>query len=96
MTRARKLVAALFSTAIMAVTVAAPAGAQPVITGGLINITLVDVLNDNQVNVQVPIGIAANVCDVNAAILLAAVRDTGSATCEATARSIAWAEQKQR
>jgi hypothetical protein len=96
MTRARKFVAALFSTAIMAVTVAAPAGAQPVITGGLINITLVDVLNDNQVNVQVPIGIAANVCDVNAAILLAAVRDTGSATCEATARSIAWAEQKQR
>ncbi len=96
MMRARKLVAALFSTAIMAVTVAAPAGAQPVITGGLINITLVDVLNDNQVNVQVPIGIAANVCDVNAAILLAAVRDTGSATCEATARSIAWAEQKQR
>ncbi len=96
MTRARKLVAALFSTAIMAVTVAAPAGAQPVITGGLINITLVDVLNDNQVNVQVPIGVAVNACDINAAILLAAVRDTGSATCEATARSIAWAEQKQR
>jgi hypothetical protein len=96
MTRARKLVAALFSTAVMAVTVAAPAGAQPVVTGGLINVTLVDVLSHNNVSVQVPVGIAANVCDVNAAFLLGQVRDTGSATCEATAESIAWAEQKQR
>ena len=96
MTRAKKLVAALFSTAVMAVTVAAPAGAQPVVTGGLINVTLVDVLNNNNVSVQVPVGIAANVCDVNAAVLLAAVRDTGSATCEATAEEIAFAEQHQR
>lgn len=97
MTRARKLVAALFSTAVMAVTVAAPASAHPpLVTGGLINVTLMDVLNNNNVSVQVPVGIAANVCDVNAAVLLAAVRDTGSATCEATAESIAWAEQKQR
>ena len=96
MKRARTLVAALFSTAALAVTVAAPAGAQPIVTGGLINVTLVDVLSHNEVAVQVPVGIAANVCDVNAAVLLAAVRDTGSATCEATAESIAWAEQKQR
>jgi hypothetical protein len=72
------------------------ASAAPVVTGGLVNVTLVDVLSHNEVAVQVPIGIAANVCDVNAAVLLAAVRDTGSAMCDATADSIAFAEQHQR
>ena len=92
----RKLVATTFATALMAFGIAAPASAQPVVTGGLINVTLVDVLSHDNIAVQVPVGIAANVCDVNAAVLLAAVRDTGSATCEATAESIAWAEQHQR
>jgi hypothetical protein len=81
----------------MAAGLAAPtASAQPVVTGGLINVTLVDVLSHDNIAVQVPVGIAANVCDVNAAVLLAAVRDTGSATCDATAESIAFAEQHQR
>lgn len=35
----------------------------------LINITVVDVLNNNNVNVQVPIGVAANVCGVQANVL---------------------------
>ena len=92
----RKLVATTFATALMAFGIAAPASAQPVVTGGLINVTLVDVLSHDNIAVQVPVGIAANVCDVNAAVLLAAVRDTGSATCDATAESIAWAQQHQR
>jgi hypothetical protein len=46
--------------------------------------------------VQTPIGIAANVCDVSAAVLLAEVRDTGAADCDADADSIAFAEQHQR
>jgi hypothetical protein len=92
----KKLLATTFATALMAFGIAAPASAQPVVTGGLINVTLVDVLSHDNIAVQVPVGIAANVCDVNAAVLLAAVRDTGSATCEATAESIAWAEQHQR
>nr|MBA2536333.1 hypothetical protein [Actinomycetota bacterium] len=70
MTRTRKLVAALFSTAVMAVTVAAPASAHPpLFTGGLVNITIMDVLNENQISVQVPIGVAANVCGVQANVL---------------------------
>ncbi len=70
MTRARKLVAALFSTAVMAVTVAAPASAHPpLFTGGLVNITITDVLNNAQISVQVPIGVAANVCGVQANVL---------------------------
>jgi hypothetical protein len=97
MRRTKKLAASLFASGLLAVGVAAPgASAQPVITGGLINITLVDVLSHDEITVQVPIGIAANVCDVNAAVLLAAVEDTGSARCTADAESIAFAKQHQR
>lgn len=35
----------------------------------LVNILITDLLNNNQVNVQVPIGVAANVCGVNANVL---------------------------
>ena len=35
----------------------------------LINIVVVDVLSGNNVNVQVPIGVAANVCGVQANVL---------------------------
>jgi hypothetical protein len=35
----------------------------------LINITVVDVLSGNDVNVAVPIGVAANVCGVQANVL---------------------------
>jgi len=96
MNRTKRLVTTLFATGLLAAGVASPASAQPVVTGGLINVTLVDVLSHDEIAVQVPVGIAANVCDVNAAVLLAAVRDTGSATCDATAESIAFAEQHQR
>jgi hypothetical protein len=34
-----------------------------------VNITVTDLLNENEVNVQVPIGVAANVCGVNANVL---------------------------
>jgi hypothetical protein len=50
---------------------------------------------DSLVNVQIsdlevliPIGVAANICDVNANVLAEQLR-TGEATCEATAESIA-------
>jgi hypothetical protein len=52
---------------LMVVATAMPALAQP--QNGLVNITLTDVLNNNQVNVQVPIGVAANLCGINANIL---------------------------
>ncbi len=66
------------------VALAAPAGAAPVVTGGLVNVTLADVVdvNNNQVIAQVPIGVAANVCNVSvAAVLAAAANDT--AACDA-------------
>jgi hypothetical protein len=68
--KVRKLAASLFATGLLTVGAAAPASAQPpVVTGGLVNITIVDILNDNQINVQVPIGVAANVCGVQANVL---------------------------
>ena len=70
MRKTRRLLASLSAAGLMAFGAAAPASAQPpVITGGLVNITIVDVLNNNEVNVQVPIGVAANVCGVQANVL---------------------------
>ena len=97
MRRTKKIVATLFASGLMAVGIAAPtASAQPVITGGLIKITLVETVDLTNTSVQVPIGVAANVCDVSAAVLLAEVRDTGAADCDATTDAIAFAEQHNR
>lgn len=66
----KKVSAALFSTGILAAGIAAPsAGAAPVITGELVNVTVTDVLSHDQISVQVPIGVAANVCGVQANVL---------------------------
>jgi hypothetical protein len=80
----RKFVATLFLTAALAVGAIAPtASAAPVFTGGLVNITVVDVLNNNTVTVPIGVAanIAANVCDVSAGVLVQEFRDVGSATC---------------
>ena len=89
MLRTKRIAASVGAAAVLAVGVAGPAAAQPniVISQGLVNVTVTDVLNNNEVIVQVPVGVAANVCDVNAAVLLAAIEDTGSAACDATADS---------
>jgi hypothetical protein len=58
---------------------AAPASAQQT---GLVNLHLEDV------TVQVPIAVAANVCDVNVAVLVDRLRDD-AATCDADAEAIA-------
>ena len=93
--KVRKLMASLFASGLLAVGLAAPtASAQPVITGGLINITLTNVLQN--VSVQVPVGVAANVCDTNVAALFAQIEDNGSATCTADADAIAFAQQRAR
>jgi hypothetical protein len=58
---------------------AAPAAAQQ---NGLVNLHLDDI------TVQVPIAVAANVCDVNVAVLVNDLRDD-AATCDADAEAIA-------
>ena len=88
----RKATVGLVAAA-LAVGVAGPASAQRTDQDGLVNVAVVDVLNNNNVvaNVQVPIGIAANVCDVSANVL-AQQRKTGDAACNAEAQGAADAQ----
>ncbi len=69
--------------------------ARPLFTGGLVNVTVTDVigditLEDINVGLGVAAGIAANVCDVNVAAVIAEIRDTGSSSCtsEATGQTV--------
>jgi hypothetical protein len=97
--RTRKLVAALFAATLMSVTAAAPASAQPVVTGGVINITITRVIDDVTVvvrDVNVGVGVAANVAallcdtaDINVALLaLQVVRNDDDVTCTSGAQTI--------
>lgn len=65
---------------------ALPASAQPVISGGLVNVTLTDVASHNQVNVQVPVSVAANVCGVTANVI---AQHTGAAPIDCTGSTTA-------
>jgi hypothetical protein len=81
----RRTAATLASVAALGFTgvaLAAPASAQPVVTGGLINVTAVDLVDVEDVIVQVPVGVAANVCNVSVAAVLAAA-EQGNAACDA-------------
>src|SRR5215207_891173 len=84
-TRAR--VTALAAAVTMGLVAAAPAQAQNQ-QEGLVNVAVEDVI------VQLPIAVAANVCDVNVAVLAQFVDD--AAACEATADSTATAGPNQR
>ena len=60
------------------------ASAQPLITGGLVNVTVTNLLNNNQVAVQIPVNAAADVCGLNVAVLAGDLL-SGPVTC--TSRS---------
>ena len=66
--RATRLSAAVATAAISLGVFAGPAAAQGN-QNGLVNVSVTDVLNNNQVSVQVPIGVAANVCGVNVGVI---------------------------
>ena len=80
--RIKRLVAVLTATAALAGVLASPAAAQTQ-QQGLVNVAVEDVI------VQVPIAVAANVCDVNVAVLAEVADD--AAACEATTNSTATA-----
>jgi len=60
---------------------AAPASAQPVTQNGLVNVSITDT------TIQVPISVAANICDVNVAVLVQDLVDN-AADCDAAATSL--------
>jgi len=79
-----RLTVALATAAVSLGIVAGPASAQQGSQEGLVNVAIVDVLNNNQVNVQVPIGVAANVCGVNVGIIQQIRRAGGTVDCTAS------------
>lgn len=80
LTTLRRVAATGFATAAIFGTVAGPATAQPIVTGGLVDITINDVLSHNDVNVAAALNIAANICGVNVNVLAQQI-GTGDATC---------------
>ncbi|HET8960826.1 hypothetical protein, partial [Nocardioides sp.] len=70
---------------------APPATAAPLVTGGVVNVTVTEVVDDVTVVVQdinvgvgAALGIAANVCDVNVNVLAQQFRN-GAASCTSDA-----------
>ena len=88
----RTMIASASAVLAMAGSVAAatPASAAPLITGGLVNVTVTDTLNNNNilqdvnVGVGAALGLDANVCDVSVGVLAAQLH-RGGATCTSTA-----------
>ena len=86
--RSRKSrVSAILATAAVSMGLVAAPAAQaqvgPIVTGGLVNVTIVDAVDLRNVNVQIPIGVAANVCGVNVAVLAAQDQEQGPIDCTA-------------
>lgn len=91
----------LFKRAAVAVTFAGalavpalPASAAPVVTGGLVNVTIVDLVSLEQVSLQVPITVAANICDVTVAVLAQDLQD-GTADCTNDQQVITVSQQRR-
>jgi hypothetical protein len=84
--RRMRAIAALLGIVAAALVLAAPASAQTN-QQGLVNVAIEDV------TVQLPISVAANICDVNVAVLAEIADEAGS--CEATATSAASAGPSQ-
>jgi hypothetical protein len=97
----RKLIAAFATTAALAVGVM-PAAAQPVVTGGLVNVTIVDavdVTNNqilNNISITAALALAANVCGVAVNVLAADLKQDGKATCTAGSQVVTLTQQRNR
>lgn len=62
------------------------ASAQPVNVGNLVNVNISNVLNNNNVDVTVPINAAANICGVDVDVLVLATEAPGAQVVECDAR----------
>ncbi len=72
----RRVIATLFATALMVAATVTPAFAQQ--QRGLVNVNIEDT------TIQVPIAVAANLCDINVNVLAQQIRN-GSTECTAVA-----------
>src|SRR3712207_3815891 len=78
---------ALFAVVVSTMVMASSAGAAR--QTGLVNVNVEDNV------VQIPIAVAANICDVTVAVLAADIADNGSATCTTDADSEATVTRAQ-
>jgi hypothetical protein len=87
-----RIALALTTAALGVSAAAAPAGQAAVVAGNLVGVGVDvnhnNILDQNEVIAQVPVGIAANVCDVSANVL-AQQRKAGGSGCVATPQAIA-------
>lgn len=67
--RIRLALAGLFTAGAFAAAPVVGSAQGPVVTGGLVNVTITNVLNNNHVVITVPIQAAANICGVSVAVL---------------------------
>ncbi len=82
----RRILAMAVVTALMLALSAMPALAQPQ-QSGLVNVNIQDVANNNVITLQLPVAVAANVCDTTVAALNAQFEENDSAECNAAAGS---------
>ncbi len=86
----RRILSLFAVTVLMVALMAAPAMAAPqggpVVTGGLVNVTIVDAVDVNDVTVQLPIAAALNVCNIDI-VSLTVDSVTGERSCTADADS---------
>ena len=86
MTRTKRALAALATGGTLALAPAVPAMAQgPVVTGGLVNVTVTDVANDvlsnDNIGVGAALNVAANVCGVGVNVLASQIGQGGPIDC---------------
>ncbi len=62
------------------------ASAQPINVGNLVNVNISNVLNNNDVDVTVPINAAANICGVDVDVLVLATAPSGPQVVDCDAR----------
>jgi hypothetical protein len=95
MLRAIKRAAATATIAAgLALPSALPATAAPVVTGGLVNVTIVDLLSGNQVTAQVPVSVAANICDTSVSVLARSLQQ-GPVDCSNAQQMITASRQRR-
>jgi hypothetical protein len=95
---ARKAAVSVFATAALAgVALTPPASAAPVITGGLVNVTVVDLLDieETQILNGVTVQVAAAVCGVTVQALVVALGPDGVASdCDANNDTVTTVTQR--
>ena len=81
----RRILALISVAVLMGALTAMPALAQTQ-QDGLVNVNIENVLNDNVITIQLPIAVAAQVCNVPVAVL-AEQENNGGAECTADVKS---------